>query len=175
MILILLLFTAHSLLFLMNMVTLDACLIQQAYLSEVCESATAWYKCKKVKAVIALNWNFSFSEMIFSILLRSETVHLHWLMRIMSWVGGILHSSSTTLAAMLKQQTPMQDKCLGCTYTGEREKQTTEIYYNWHVINCAHYLISYVFNDFIASENVLYWYIHFEWIYIFVHIPITTI
>ena len=46
----------------------------------------------------------------------SEAVHLHWLIRITSWVDGILHSSSTILAASKKQQTPMQDKCLGFTW-----------------------------------------------------------
>lgn len=54
--------------------------------------------------------------MICSIRFMSEAVHLHWLIRITSWVDGTLHSSSTILAASKKQQTPMQDKCLGFTW-----------------------------------------------------------
>lgn len=85
------------------------------HLSEVWQSTIVWYKCKKVKAVVALNSKCNFSEIIFSIRFRSDTVHLHWLIRIISWADGILHSSSTTWAASWKQQTPMQDKCFGFT------------------------------------------------------------
>lgn len=84
----------------------------RSYLLDVCESAMAWYKCRKVKAVTALNWKLSFSEMIFSIRLRSETVNLHWLMRMSSWLDETLHSSSVTRAAMWRQPMLMQAKYL---------------------------------------------------------------
>lgn len=71
-----------------------------SYLSVECESAIWWYRCRNVKAVMALDLKLSFSATIFSMRPRSDTVNRHWPMRMSSSVGVRLHSSSVTLAAM---------------------------------------------------------------------------
>lgn len=78
-----------------------------------CDSAIWWYRCRKVKAVTALDLKLSFSVMIFSIRARSDTVNRHCPMRMSSSVGVRLHSSSVTLAAIWRQLRLMQDRCLG--------------------------------------------------------------
>lgn len=93
-----------------------------SHLLEVCASIIEWYRCRKVKAVTAWNWKRSFSEMIFSMRPRSDTVNLHWLMRISSCVDDTSHLSSTTLAAMWRQPMLMQARCLGWTFKAD----------NWH-------------------------------------------
>lgn len=86
-----------------------------SYRSEVWALVIPWYRRKNVKAVMALSWKLSFSEMIFSMRVRSETVNLHWPIRISSLVEDTSHSSSTVLAAMWRQLMLMQAKCLGWT------------------------------------------------------------
>ena len=89
--------------------------IMGSYRSEVWALVIPWYRCKNVKAVMVLSWKLSFSETIFSMRVRSETVNLHWLIRISSLVEDKLHSSSTALAAMWRQLMPTQARCLGWT------------------------------------------------------------
>lgn len=82
------------------------------HLSLECKSAIWWYKCIKVKAVMALDLKLSFSVMIFSMRPRSDTVNLHCPMRMSSSVGVRLHSS-VTLAAIWRQLRLTQDRCFG--------------------------------------------------------------
>lgn len=85
----------------------------RSHLSVECESAIWWYKCRKVKAVMALDLKSSFSATIFSMRPRSDTVNRHCPMRMSSSVGVRSHSSSVTLAAMWRQLRLTQDRCLG--------------------------------------------------------------
>lgn len=92
-----------------------------SHLLEVCDRTIAWYRCRNVKAVMAWNWKLSFSEMIFSMRPRSDTVNVHWLMRISSCVDDTSHLSSTTLAAIWRQPMLIQAKCLGWTFKADKE------------------------------------------------------
>lgn len=87
------------------------------YLSTDQEVKAEYKRCRKVSGVTASGFTPSLSMTIFSMRQRSGTVNLLWLMRMSSWMGETLLSSSTILAAMWRQQTPMQGKCLGCTFS----------------------------------------------------------
>lgn len=84
-----------------------------AHLPMECESVIWWYMCRNVKAVMALDLKLSFSATIFSMRLRSDTVNLHWPIRMSSSVDVRLHSSSVTLAARWRQLRLTQDRCFG--------------------------------------------------------------
>lgn len=89
-----------------------------SHLSVECDSVIRWYRCRKVKAVTALELKLSFSLTIFSMRQRSDAVKRHCPMRMSSSAGTRSHSSSVTLAAMWRQLTPTQDRCFGWAWWG---------------------------------------------------------
>ncbi len=101
-----------------------------SHLSVECDCAIWWYRCRKVKAVMALDLKLSFSATIFSMRPRSDTVNLHCPMRMSSSVGVRLHSFSVTLAAMWRQLRLMQDRCFGWIW-GVNDVRKTQIKNGW--------------------------------------------
>lgn len=95
-----------------------------SHLSVECERVIWWYRCRKVKAVMALDLKLSFSATIFSMRPRSDTVNLHCPMRMSSSVGVTSHSSSVTLAAMWRQLRLTQDRCFGWIWFAQHGKDT---------------------------------------------------